>query len=124
MSLRDSITSLASGTYTITRTASGTYDATGAYTQGGLSSFDIVASIQPATGRQLRDLPEGQRGDEVVAVFTITELRTRTPTTEPDTVAYRGEPWTLITVKRWDSFGATHYECMACRGPSPRGTIP
>src|SRR5262245_39232790 len=121
MSLRDSILSLSTGTYTVTRTLAGTFDERGRYTAGGTSTFAIVASIQPATGRQLRDLPEGQRGDEVIAIYTITELRGRmpgAPGNEPDLVAYRGEPWTVTQVKRWESFGEVHFECLAVRAPA------
>lgn len=123
MSLRDSIASLASGTYTVTRTVAGTRTV-GRYTPGAATTLEIVASIQPATGRQLRDLPEGQRGDETVAIFTVTPLLTRSPTTEPDVVTYRGEPWTVVTSKLWESFGDSHYECMAQRAPYPKGVVP
>jgi hypothetical protein len=128
MSLRDSITSLASGTYTVTRTDTGTRVGNfGRYTAGDASTFEIVASIQPATGRQLRDLPEGQRGDETIAIYTKTEIRTRSPGepgNEPDVIAYRDEPWTVTQVKRWESFGAVHFEALAVRAPDPKGTVP
>jgi hypothetical protein len=126
VSLRDSIASLASGTYTVTRTEAGAR-VQGRYTPGPSTTFEIVASIQPATGRQLRDLPEGQRGDETVAIYTVTELRTRhpgSPGNEPDLVTYRGEPWTVTQVKRWESFGEVHFECLAVRAPDPKGVVP
>ena len=127
MSMRDSIAALASGTYTVTRALAGSRVGNfGRYTVGSSSTFEIVASIQPATGRQLRDLPQGQRGDETIAIYTVTELRTRhpDPANEPDVVTYRGEPWTITQVKTWESFGETHYEALAVRAPSPKGVLP
>src|SRR5690606_5003111 len=96
----------------------------GRYTPGASTTFSIVASVQPATGRDLRDLPEGQRGDEVRVIYTISELRTRSPAGEPDAVTLDGEPWTVINVKRWESFGEVHFVAMACRAPDPKGVVP
>ena len=128
MSLRDSITSLASGTYTVTRTEAGTRVGNfGRYTAGATSTFEMVASIQPATGRQLRDLPEGQRGDETIAIYTTADLRGRmpgSPGNEPDVITYRGELWTVTQVKVWESFGASHVEALAVRAPDPKGVVP
>lgn len=121
--MRGAIASLATGTYTVTRVSAGTYTQ-GRHTPGAPTAFVIVASIQPATGRELRDLPEGQRGDEVIAIYTTTEIRTREPGGEPDVITYGGEPWTVIRVKRWESFGAVHFEALAARAPSPSGVVP
>lgn len=123
VSLNGAIASLSTGTYTVTRTAAGTR-VLGRYTPGATSTFTILAGIEPATGRQLRDLPEGRRGDETICIYATDELKTTTPTTDPDVVTYRGEPWTVVQVKVWEGFGETHYECLAQRAPSPAGVVP
>lgn len=124
MGLRDSITAMATGTYTVTREPAGTYEA-GRYVRLSAATppiapttFDIVASIQPLRGRELADLPEGQRGDELRMIYTVTELRTRSASSESDVVTIDGEPWTVIRVERWQSFGAVHYQAY-CSHAAP-----
>lgn len=129
MSLNGAIASLATGTYQVTRTAAGTRDH-GRHMPGAVTTFAIVAGIDPMTGRALQDLPEGQRGDEAIKVYTTTRLRTRAEG-EPDRIAYDppGEPtsgqlWTVTTVSTLEGFGEVHYEAVACRAPSPAGAVP
>lgn len=131
MGLNDAIATLATGEYTVTRRPAGVYVA-GRYTPAGApTTFTVLAGIEPVTGRELKDLPEGQSGDEVIKITTATPLLTRRPGFEPDTIAYRppgyesaGEPWTVTSVKVWEAFGEVHYEAMACRAPSPAGVVP
>jgi hypothetical protein len=125
MGLRGAIASLATGTYTVQRREAGSYTL-GRYTPGALSTFSIVASVQPVSGRELKDLPEGQHGDELRLVLTTTELRTRfpgqpdaseygVPGNDPDHIILDGEPWRIVHVERWQSFGEVHYECFVAR---------
>jgi len=102
------------GTYTVTRTAAGTRTL-GRYTAGAASTFSIEASVQPVTGRDLQAMPEGQRAEETKVVYTTTELRTRTPAGEPDTIAIDSETWAVTKVERWDAFGDTHYRAYVAR---------
>lgn len=39
-----------------------------------------------------------------MAVYTTSELRTRTPTSAPDTITIDGEIWTCTAVERWGSY--------------------
>lgn len=128
MSLNGAIVSLQSATYTVTRTAAGAR-VNGRSTPGAVTTFTIVAGIETVTGRELQDLPEGQRGDEVIKIFTATRLRTRREG-EPDRIAFdppgevTGELWTVTKVEAFDGFGEIHYEATACRAPSPAGLVP
>lgn len=121
MSLLDSITAfLTPGSpYTVTRKAAGAYS-TGYYAPGATTTFAIAASVQPVTGRDLRSLPEGQHAEESRVIYTATELRTRTPTTEPDVITIDGDPWEVTRVERWE-FGTdtTHYRAYASRQVIP-----
>ncbi len=119
MSMRGAIASLAQGgPFTVTRTEAGEREK-GRYTPGDDDTFTIVASVQPVGGRELRDLPEGQRADETRVIYTLTELRTRQGETEPDVITLDGQPWTVIRVERFDSFGETHYRAYASRTERP-----
>lgn len=102
------------GTLTVTRTATGSRTK-GLYTPGATSTFSIVASVQPVSGDEVKDLQEAQDADEIKSFWTITELRGRTPSTEPDLVTLEGRTWQVIKVTRWDAFDATHYIVYVAR---------
>lgn len=80
----------------------------------------IAASVRPIReGRELEPDAEGEYGSEDVYVFTLTELRTRspnTPDTESDIIELPStsnvlEDWQIIAVKR----GRTFYRATARR---------
>ena len=137
MSLNGSIISLGSVTLQVTRTAQGTRTL-GRYVAGAQSTFNIDAGIEPIDGRQLIDVPEGRRGDEVMTVYTDADLiaERATPGVDPDVLRYLGtdantiamlgpgEPWTVIKVKTWSGLGETHREVQIARAPSPAGVVP
>lgn len=136
MSLNGAIVSLGSIDLEVTRTAQGTRSH-GRYTPGATSTFTITAGIpEPIDGRTLMDLPEGRRGDEILTVYTATDLVAERPGIDPDVLAYRGadadiialmgagEPWTVIKVKMWGGLGETHREAQIARPPSPQGVVP
>jgi hypothetical protein len=118
MALVGVIASFATGQYTVTRTEAGTYTA-GRYTPGPTSTFMIDASIQPASGRDLQVLAEGEHATEVRVVYTTTELRTRAPAHDPDRITIDGEQWEVSKFERWEAFGNTHWRGMAARRPVP-----
>lgn len=119
MSLTGAIASFSTGTYTVTRTAAGS-STLGRYTAGATSTFDIVASVQPVTGRDLLAMPEGLRADETRIVYTTTELRALTAASDADVVAIDGEVWGVVQVERWQAFGGTHYRALAARRAGAR----
>jgi len=75
----------------------GTY-VNGLYVPGSATSLTIEASIQPASGRHISALPEGQRAEETRIVWTKTRLRTREDGA-PDTVLIGSENYTVIDTK-------------------------
>jgi hypothetical protein len=108
MSLNESIDSLATGTYTVTRTAGGSYT-DGIFTPGNTSTFTITAVIEPATGLQrvtggfeMISGYDGQKTQDVQVVYTRTELKTRTPLTGPDKVTFRGRQYVVFRCEPWD----------------------
>lgn len=113
MSLLAVIAGFNTGTYVVTRAAVGSFT-TGLYTPGATSTLNVPASVQPASGRVLRALREGQHADDVRTMYTATELKTRTPTTEPDLVAIDGETFEVFHVKRYQVL-ETYYRVLVSR---------
>ena len=102
------------GDYTVTRTVAGSY-ASGRYTPGAPTTFEIEASVRPASGRDLQQAEGVEHTTDLRRVYTTTELRTRTPTTEPDTIAIDGENWTVINVAHFGVFDGGHYRALVSR---------
>lgn len=59
----------------LTRRAAGDYDDDGNWIDGVPSTSTIRAAIQPASGRQLEDLPDGIRNDARWLVWSRAEIR-------------------------------------------------
>jgi hypothetical protein len=112
MSLSDAILSLSTGTYTVTRPGAGTWT-NGVFVEGTASTFQIQASVQPASARDLLRLPEGERTSDVIAIYTPTELRasSQPDRTLSDRITYRGALYELEHVEFWESGG--FWKCLA-----------
>ena len=123
MSLTDVIASLSDGTeYTVTRTATGAYTK-GRYTPAASTTLKVTGMLQPPTviesGRALQVLPEGQHSREIRILWTLTEMFTRTPTNDPDTVVVDSDTWEVLSVAKWIAFDTTHYKAILARVTLP-----
>jgi hypothetical protein len=118
VSINDAIATFATGTYTVTRTGAGSYSG-GILSAGSTSSFSIVASVQPLSGRDLQVLPEGQRTDETRVLYTTTQLLTRTATQAPDSISIDGSTYEVFKVEDWTYIGVTHYRAYVSRKDRP-----
>jgi len=120
MSWMSLIDAFSTGTYTVSRAVESTYGLDGILVPATSSTFKIVASIQPLSGQALRNLPQGQQGDNVRIIYTSTELKTRTDGFEPDIVTINGEPWEVSVIQRWqDRTIETFYEGRLSRMVKP-----
>jgi hypothetical protein len=119
MSLLDVIGDFQTGTYQVTRGTSNGYDVHGRAIADTTSTFYIIASVQPLTGRDLLVLTEGQRGEETQWLYTSTEMRTRQTAQAPDVVTVNGKPWTLMSVETWVTPDEIFYRCKIARGVVP-----
>lgn len=119
--LSDAIISLGSSTYTVWRTAEGAY-VDGIYAAGAVSEFTIVAEVQDTTGQQLQNPPEAQYASSLKIIFTTTELKTRSDTTEPDRISIDGQIYEVYQVEHWGFFGSTHYRAYAYADTSENET--
>ena len=113
MRLLETIRRLASGTYQVERPGAGTYVA-GVYQPGTTETFEVRASVQPVSNRELLRLPEGLRTSLLIKVVTETELRIGAAPggPGPDIVTYRGDRYQVEAVDAWDEFGGG-YEAIA-----------
>lgn len=112
MSLQDVIASFGTGSYTVTRTAASTTDGHGRMVAGSTSTFVVLASIQPASGRELQTMPEGLYNEDIRIAYTTAELKVGP---RPDVVTIDGEAWAAFRVQRWQAFGGTHYKTYLSR---------
>ncbi len=134
--LRGAIPALAQGgPFTVLRTSAGTWVA-GKYIPSGVVAeiTPVVASIQPTNGDEVMDLPEGQRGDEVLVVYTTTRLVARRreldadPAVEPDRIRespgatpslLSGETWVVVRAQHFHAFDDYHCRAYIARREAP-----
>jgi len=118
MDLSSLVAGFSTGTYTITRTTKATFKR-GRAQVAAATTLSIVASITPATGRDVQLLPEGRYDDETRLLFTTTKLYQggQNEDYETDTIALDGDIWEVIHVETWIQWGGspTVYKCMIQR---------
>jgi hypothetical protein len=113
------IAKYATGTYEVTRRPKGVR-VDGVYQPSNApQTLEVVMRLRPATGRELKDLDEGQRADEVKMALSTVELKTRTKDFDADIVKIDGEDWRVDNVKNPQAFGDTHYRCLLVRTARP-----
>ena len=76
----------------LNREATGHYDGDGNWIPGAAASSAIRAAIQPASGRQLMDLPEGIRAEARWLAWSRSEIRL------DDTIAHGGSNYRVMFV--------------------------
>ena len=99
----------------VTRIAAGSRTL-GRWTDGSTSVITIDACVQPATDEDMQRLPEGQRIEETISIFTTTELKTVSVDgqTPADRVSYDGEVYEVQSVTPWSEVGG-YYHVLAKR---------
>ncbi len=118
MSIIDTIYSMNTGDYLVTRHVTGTMT-NGIYTPAAPTTLTITAVLEPASGFQrvvggkdFRSNVDGEHVDEVRVAYTDTELLTRTPTNDPDYVTIDGAQWLAMRVERWEYFGDVYWRVV------------
>lgn len=107
------ISHFATGTYTVTRRASKTLER-GRAEDGATSTLTIIASVQPASGRDLMRLPEGRRSVETRVVYTATQLLIGAQGSgfESDLISIDGNTWEVQQVQSWESVDPPYWRCI------------
>lgn len=101
MNLTGPIAAFLTGTYSVTRKARATLDLNGDPVAGTVTTVSVRGCAQPSTGRDLMRLPEGLRTNEVLALWSLDELKTAGGSYEPDSVSIDGESYQVASVERW-----------------------
>ena len=109
-----------SDTFTVNRLVAGTIDSDGFYTDGSTSSFTVSATIMRLSAKDMINLPEGQRTEQMVKIYTDAVLNTSNITTgiKGDIVTYKGNTYEIISLENWDDFNASgieHYKYVAMK---------
>jgi hypothetical protein len=85
---------------------------------GAIEEFEIIASVQPLTGRELDRLPEGLRAREVRELYTVEKLFTADTAKEsgqpPDDVELDGMLWEVQTLEDWNTL-AGYFRAVVAR---------
>ena len=102
------------GAYIVTRTTENSY-VHGRALAGTVTTFPITGGVQPTNGRDLLILAEAGVTSESRKIFTNTQLQSRIPGREPDSLSIDGEVWTVFNCVRWQGFDETIFECLIAR---------
>ena len=105
-------------TITVHRRSAGSFDANDRWVEG--SETPVVhnyTSVQPASGRDLKVLPEGRRVDSIIRIYDIEPLygSDKTTDTSPDVVEWQGERYEVINVQVWKTGVIDYYVALADR---------
>lgn len=89
------------------RFAQGAYDSHRRYVAGGQTVTDIIASIQAPSPAQLKLLPEGQRVEDSIAIYTSAELLSATTPNGPkaDRIKYQEKIYEVQKLSNWVANG-------------------
>lgn len=88
----------------------------GRWVTGATTSTPITGSFQPFPGARLQTLPEGERQQGQLEIYTTAELRTadQRAGTSADRVVYNGATYEVREVSRWPALLA-HYQARLMR---------
>jgi hypothetical protein len=94
---------------TVMRTSQGEYVA-GRYVPGDSQTFEAFGNIQPLNGKELLQLPEGDRDRQAVKIYTAFALENNDTVTRADGINYE-----VQAVEDWTAFHQPHYKARLMR---------
>lgn len=102
-------------TVTLERRAAGAF-VNGTWVAGSLTTSSISAAVQPAGVRDLLKLPEGERTEETIAIFTIAPLIVSevAGAQEGDRIIYQGRTYRVRAIDDWSPH-ANYVRAIATR---------
>lgn len=112
--LRSTVEHFAS-TYTVRRPGATTY-VNGLPQQGAPTSRTITALVRPASPHDLQRLPEGDRSEPSVRIYTVDEIATvnQPGARAADILEYQGRDWEIRDVRVHDTQGL-FFDAIATR---------
>ena len=95
-----------------------TYTRSRAGTTSRTVTAQALGCIHPGTPEMLELLPEEERNEQFIAIYTDYALSTGTPEadgacsfTGPDRIHWNGQTWRVVRVRDWHAFG--YYQAYA-----------
>ena len=89
-----------------------TYTRTRAGTTSRTETAQAMGCIHPGTPEMLQLLPEEEKAEEFIAIYTDYPLSTGTPEepgavsfTAPDRIHWKNRTWRVVRVRDWEAFG-------------------
>lgn len=100
---------------TLRRVSSGAIDENGRPAAETETPFEVLATVQPATGKQMEAAPEGRRARGGYTLYTSTLLR-GVETNNPDRVLLFGQECEVFSVKPWQNLSSlAHFEALVLK---------
>ena len=96
-----------------------TYTRTRAGTTSRSEMTQAMGCIHPGTPEMIQLLPEEEKNEQFIAIYTDYALSTGTPESTgasfigPDRVHWGGQTWRVVRVRDWQMFG--YYQAYAVR---------
>ena len=103
-------------TLTVSRVnGAGNYDANGRWIESAKSTFNIKASVQPLTPREMEMLPEARREKEAFRIYSDTKLNPASDKDgkNADIVAINGKNFEVLSCGSWQNNIISHYKTIA-----------
>lgn len=94
---------------TVTRSAQGEY-VDGRYVPGDNQTFEAFGNIQPLNGKELLQLPEGDRQRQTLKIYTAFALENNDTVTRSDGIQHE-----VQAVEDWTAFHQPHYKARLMR---------
>ena len=92
-----------------------TYRRSGGTVTSSSQTFSAVGNIHPGTPEMIELLPEEDRHETFIAIYTDFALSPGTNSgvtyTGPDRIHYAGQIWRVVRVRDWSAFG--YYQAYA-----------
>ena len=95
-----------------------TYTRSRTGTASRVQTAQAMGCVHPGTPEMLQLLPEEERSEAFIAVYTDYPLSTGTPEasgastfTGPDRIHWAGKTWRVVKVRDWNAFG--YYQAYA-----------
>ncbi len=114
MGFADTVGTFATGPYTVTRRDETTVNAHGESATPAPTTFPIMAFVEPIDSPDLQRLPEGQRLDVRMRLYTTTRLRN---IGAPDRVVIDGDTWEVEKEDPWGALLSDYYVYEIARVP-------
>lgn len=100
---------------TVRRYEAGEY-VSGVWQEGPSTTFDVRASVQPASPEEMELVPEGRRQHASFSVFTDQYLRpAQTGRSNADIVTINSEEYEVLSCETWQNKILPHYKAIVSR---------